>query len=279
MCSVFLLGCTSFRMSYSEVSDYFKGSSLVPSYHSVWVKGRSIHCAEIGDKKKPSVVFVHGSPGSWTDYIDYFLDSALLADFHMLSVDRPGYGFSGFGDPVRDISEEAYMIDQAISRTILSSPEKKIIWVGHSYGGTVVARIAMDYPERIAGILFLAPSLDPELEFPRWYNRMGSWGWVRRLLPKAVYVSNEEIVSMSPHLWVMDKLWDQIRAPVYHIHGTQDKLVPFEHVFYAQKKIRKASFHLQVLEGANHFLPWSSYEETVKGLYHLRNRLSQKGKP
>jgi pimeloyl-ACP methyl ester carboxylesterase len=46
----------------------------------------------------------------------------------------------------------------------LGKSAKKPILVGHSLGGPVAARLAMDYPDEVGGLILVAPSIDPELE-------------------------------------------------------------------------------------------------------------------
>jgi pimeloyl-ACP methyl ester carboxylesterase len=46
----------------------------------------------------PTLFFVHGSPGSWDAYKQFLEDSDLLKKFRIVSIDRPGFGYSQFGD-------------------------------------------------------------------------------------------------------------------------------------------------------------------------------------
>src|SRR3546814_16092495 len=55
------------------------------------------------------------------------------------------------------------------------------IVVGHSLGGPIAAKLAMDYPDRVRGLLLLAPSVAPALEAPRWYQRLATRSAERRV--------------------------------------------------------------------------------------------------
>src|SRR3546814_18455192 len=68
------------------------------------------------------------------------------------------------------------------------------IVVGHSLGGPIAAKLAMDYPDRVRGLLLLAPSVAPALEAPRWYQRLATWRVVQWLLPRTLI---DEIGSAS----------------------------------------------------------------------------------
>ncbi|RTY82386.1 alpha/beta hydrolase [Flavobacterium sp. ZB4P23] len=47
---------------------------------------------------KPDLFFIHGSPGSWNAFKEYFQDALLLKKYRMIAIDLSGFGFSDFGD-------------------------------------------------------------------------------------------------------------------------------------------------------------------------------------
>jgi len=55
------------------------------------------------------------------------------------------------------------------------------------------------------------------------------------------------------------------------IHGTNDKLVPVENVDYMHKMYRQSVEQTVILDGANHFLPWSHPEEIITAIDALNN--------
>src|SRR5882757_1467746 len=61
------------------------------------IDGHRIHYAMTGDDQLPSLVFIHGSPGSWINFRKYMWDTELLRKFRIISIDRPGFGYSDFG--------------------------------------------------------------------------------------------------------------------------------------------------------------------------------------
>jgi pimeloyl-ACP methyl ester carboxylesterase len=59
--------------------------------------GTVLHYAKTGADTLPTLFFVHGSPGSWIKFGKYLMDTDLLKKYRMISIDRPGFGYSNFG--------------------------------------------------------------------------------------------------------------------------------------------------------------------------------------
>ncbi len=90
----------------------------------------------------------------------------------LVSVDRLGFGRSTPGKVETSLRKQAESLVPLLRS--LAGPGKPIL-VGHSYGGPVIAKIAMDHPELVGGLVMVAPSIDPGLEKLRWYNHVASW--------------------------------------------------------------------------------------------------------
>ena len=155
---LFLLdSCMQFRMSKTEIEAYFAKKEKKGSLHSYPVgKNRIINYLKAGDETLPLVVFVHGSPGSLDAFIDFMADTALLKRAQLITVDRPGFGASNFGYAEPSLEKQATYL-----RPILEGNKKHrpIILVGHSLGGPVIARMAMEYGELIDGLVIVAVPL------------------------------------------------------------------------------------------------------------------------
>lgn len=70
-------GCMRFRTSDQDaVADFAKGGlTLVP--HRLAAGNRTMHYVAIGAPHLPTLVFIHGSPGSWNAFSTYLKDSLL----------------------------------------------------------------------------------------------------------------------------------------------------------------------------------------------------------
>jgi pimeloyl-ACP methyl ester carboxylesterase len=228
------------------------------------INGEEFHIVQSGEKDLPVILFVHGSPGAWTAWADYLLDEDLRLKAHMIAVDRLGFGGSdnGFHEP--DLQKQAKIIMGALGK--VSTQKKNIIVVGHSYGGPVALRIAVDYPDKIAFLLLLAPSIDPDLEENRWYNLIADLSFVRALLPKAVDRSNQEILPLKGELLKMRSLLQSIKNKVSIIQGEKDTLVPAGNASFGKRELISAEVDVHLLPERGHFIPWEEYALVKKTL-------------
>ncbi|MDA0195445.1 MAG: alpha/beta hydrolase [Bacteroidetes bacterium] len=196
-------GCFSFRMSDKKAYEFFKDRPLKPILKKIKVEGYTINYADIGADSLPAVVFLHGAPGAWDAFIHFMDDPELQRVVRMISIDRPGYGQSDYGDPIISLSRQSQILKSILD--LISG--KKIILVGHSLGGPVAARIAMDYPEVVDGLVLVAPSIDPELEKREWFRDVMKSPLGKLLLPGSIWSTNEEIFDLKEELEEMLPLW------------------------------------------------------------------------
>jgi len=252
--SVILSGCMAKHlMSDRNIDDYFKNEPVKPTYHSYEVSGRQIHYASIGNDTLPMVLFVHGSPGAWYAFISLFKDSSLYNHVHIVSVDRPGFGKSGLGKPVFSLKEQAAMLMPVLKE---NKSAKLPLLIGHSLGGPVVSRMAMDYPDSVGGLLIIAGSVDPAIEKEAWYRYAGNFFLVRPFLPKPLNASNREILKLKPELENMVPLWKNIHIPVTVLQGQKDDSVPPENADFLRKMLTGTMPEIVMIPEMNHFIPW-----------------------
>jgi len=257
---VFVNSCLQFRMSTSEVNRYFTHAKKKGTLHSYAVNSyRTINYLKVGDDHLPLVIFVHGSPGSLSAFIDFMADTILLQHAQLISVDRPGFGHSNFGWAEPSLKNQAACLKPILEE---NKNHRPIFLVGHSLGGPVIARMAMDYPELIDGLILVAGSIDPDLEpHETWFRAPLATPFLRWLLPGAFRASNEELYKLKPELQEMLPLWSRITVPVIVIQGKKDVLVPAANADFAKKMlVNSASVEFVFKEDMNHFVPWSNPE-------------------
>ncbi|MDB5232665.1 MAG: alpha/beta hydrolase superfamily, partial [Chitinophagaceae bacterium] len=127
------------------------------AYYSAY--GRRLRYLSIENTGKPVLLFIHGSPSSLSFFREYYVDPLLLKYFHIIAIDRPGYGYSGFGKPLSSIRQQSEMMKALIDS--LNVKKQPVIIFGESYGTSVACRMAMDFPGFFDGLILLGPSLAP----------------------------------------------------------------------------------------------------------------------
>jgi pimeloyl-ACP methyl ester carboxylesterase len=119
--------------------------------------GGDIYAKSWGDPSGPDVLMIHGSTSHLEEFV-VSLAPTLGDDFHLAAYDRPGMGRSTKrpGDAA-ELSVQAETAAEVIRAMGLSKP----VIVGHSYGGAVALRLALDHPELISGLVLIAPASHP----------------------------------------------------------------------------------------------------------------------
>ena len=257
----------SFRYSDKKLISLFKNEDLKPVIRFHKFENHSLRYLElITNPHLPYVVFIHGAPGSSADYLEYFRDEELYTKVNIISVDRLGYGYSDFGNAQTSIQKQAEAIWSIIKKTYKS---EDIILVGHSYGGPIVIKMAMEHPNAYKSLLLLAPALDPANEKEFKLGQLAMIRPTRWLTPPALKVAADEKFSHVEELIKMVTLYGQIKVPVYHMHGTKDSLVPYENLAFSERKIDPDLLKSISLDDADHFLPWSHHDLIVDTILQI----------
>ena len=268
----FMHACMTFRMSPKEVDAFFKENHVQGSQHSYRAGFREIHYAVAGDSTKPLVLFIHGSPGSLSAFIHFLKDSSLLQQALLVTTDRPGFGYSNFGNGEGSLQKQAAILKPILEKY---SHRRPIILVGHSLGGPLIARMAIDYPQLVDGLIIVAGSIDPELEpNETWFRAPLATPFLSWIVPRSFRASNEEIYHLKPELEDMLPLWKNITCPVIVIQGKKDELVSPANADFAKKMLVNAPVEFVSVEDMNHFVPWSNPElihDAIIKMLHTRS--------
>ncbi|HET9747238.1 MAG TPA: alpha/beta hydrolase [Chitinophagaceae bacterium] len=263
---VFAQCSMKFRLSDTEAKRKFSKNGVPLITETIKVDGFDMHYAMTGNDTLPALLFVHGSPGGWNGYERYMQDKDLLAKFRMISIDRPGFGYSEFGD-ARNLEEQSKLISPIVK---LFRNGRPMYAIGHSLGGPMIAKLQIDNDNLFTGLVFLASSNDPGQEKPERWRFILQKSPLKFFLPGAFRPSNEELVYLKNDLKYLDKEWDRITCPVWIIHGDKDTFVPPANVEYTKKKLVNAkSVEVKTLPGARHFIVWEQYEDIKAVLMKL----------
>jgi pimeloyl-ACP methyl ester carboxylesterase len=145
-----------------------------PAGRFVEVEGGRLHVLELGRTDGAGeplwpVVLVHGASGNLGD-LRLALGDRLAQTRRVVLVDRPGHGWSDRPGGAQDASpaRQAALIAQALDRLGI----ERFVLLGHSLGGAVATAFALAYPDRLAGLVLLAPVTHPWRGGLSWYNAL-----------------------------------------------------------------------------------------------------------
>lgn len=114
--------------------------------------GANIHYRDQGPKDAPTIIMIHGMSAhlqAWEPLI-----AEMGANYRILSLDLPGFGLTG-PNPTGQYGPEVYT--EAVLTVMNSANVDKAVIVGNSMGGWTAWRMGLSHPERIHGLVLLAP--------------------------------------------------------------------------------------------------------------------------
>jgi pimeloyl-ACP methyl ester carboxylesterase len=267
----------TFRVSHKELTTFFEKNHVDGSIHHYSAGTRTMEYAQAGDSTKPLIIFIHGSPGSLSAFTNYLVDSTLLSQGFLVTADRPGFGHSNFGMAEPSLQKQGEILKRIIEQKKSSSP---VILVGHSLGGPLIVKMAIDYPDLIQGLVIIAGSVDPELEpNETWFRAPLATPFLSWILPRSFRASNEELYHLKPQLIDMIPEWRKVTCPVVIIHGKKDSFVPFGNVAFAEKMLVNARIFNVLSDNANHFIPWQNPEMVVEGVLKILTEIKSDSTP
>jgi pimeloyl-ACP methyl ester carboxylesterase len=263
---LFAQSCMSFRKSDADEKTEFAKYNVQLRTATFKVDGRHIHYAMTGNDSMPTIFFIHGSPGSWNAFADYMKDSILLRKFRMVSIDRPGFGYSNYGQ-AQHLDVQSLLISPLFTRM---ANHKPMFLAGHSLGGPLIIKLGADNPKIFSGLVVISGSIDPAEENPEKWRPWLFNTPLNFFVPGAFRPSNEELWYLKKDLVMLKNDFPLITCPVYFIHGAMDTWVPPVNVDYGKKLLVNApKVDETLIPGANHFIPWTKFKEVRAVLLKL----------
>lgn len=145
---------------YSEWLGFRATENYPPRGSLSAVDGITLHYRDIAPPApRGTIVLVHGAWSGHADLLEALAPA--LRDYRVIAIDRPGQGWSSRPDswdwatPQRQAEAVMSLLDRI-------APEP-VVLVGYSLGGALSARIALERPERLRGLVLLSAMLYPWL--------------------------------------------------------------------------------------------------------------------
>ena len=137
---------------------------------AIEVAGATLNVLDIGakDAAGPPIVLLHGASSN-LETMRRPLGERLAARHRVILIDRPGHGWSSASaEETSTPAAQARMIEEALKKLDVGP----VVLVVHSWAGALGARMALDYPARVAGLAMLAPVTHPWEGGVGWYNEL-----------------------------------------------------------------------------------------------------------
>ena len=137
---------------------------------TVPVNGETVHVIQEGEAGPP-VLMIHGASANAREFT-WTLSPRLRDEHRIFMADRPGHGYSDRPDGAHDLGVQAEQMAGVLDTL---APGEKAVLVGHSFGGAVALRVALDRPELVKGLVLLAPvTHDWGGGGQAWYNSLAA---------------------------------------------------------------------------------------------------------
>jgi len=134
----------------------------------VEVRGARLNVVDLGRREAPGppIVMIHGASSN-LEVMRQPLGDRLANSHRVILIDRPGHGWSTRARLAGSTPAiQGRMIEEALEKLGVGP----VILVVHSWSGALGARMALDYPARVAGLVMLAPVTHPWRGGVGWYN-------------------------------------------------------------------------------------------------------------
>lgn len=245
-----------------------------------WVSlpdGRRLFYLLAGPKAGSPLVFLHGLAGSQTTWQTTL--PSLVDRFRVCALDLPGHGASDKADPATTdygVTGLAEAVDQVLVALHLTPA----ILIGHSLGGAVAMRVALDHSEAVRGLILVNSAgfgAEINLALLDRVDAEPSRDEVRGLLELFFhdrrFVLDRGVEDMH-RAWTEDGAMPAIRAasaasfdrsgqridllaeaaavqaPTLIVWGAEDRVLPLRHAFAAAERLPDA--WLKVMTGVGH---------------------------
>jgi pimeloyl-ACP methyl ester carboxylesterase len=135
LCSLsLLLSCNKVKKTKNSEMLFIKNQGVMIDYND-------------NGKGYITLLFVHGwaiNKSYWDSQIEYF-----SKDYHVVTVDLPGFGKSGSNRNNWSVEEYGKDISEVLTQLDL----KNVILIGHSMSGNIVVETALNNPKRVIGVI------------------------------------------------------------------------------------------------------------------------------
>ncbi len=274
LCSILLSGCfAKYRTTSRDVRRHYANIKM-PKLECIKNDTLCIQVASTGADTLPLLLLIHGAPGAWWGYMNMLDDTILQKQFHIVSVDRLGYGNSWLKrrKPISSIETQAKCL---LSVFNLNKSKEPAIILGRSYGAPIAAVMASMAPDEVKQLIMVSPVIDPDNEKFYWFSKYGRNRLIQIFLPKEFNTATEEKYVHSDELRKMLPVWKKLTMPVVVIQGGNDWIGDPINIEFAKQNIPSLKSQYITIAKAGHMLTFSHLDmikQLVLNTNHNRNK-------
>jgi pimeloyl-ACP methyl ester carboxylesterase len=133
----------------------------------VRIKGGRLHVA-LHDGEGPLVAALHGASANGREFSA--VAAALNGKARVAAIDRPGYGHSSRPAGAATLARQAEMIGECLD----ALDPGPVIVLAHSLGCATALRLALERPDKVAGLVLVAPAANPYPGPNAWHVRLAA---------------------------------------------------------------------------------------------------------
>ncbi|HEU0218378.1 MAG TPA: acetoin dehydrogenase dihydrolipoyllysine-residue acetyltransferase subunit [Stellaceae bacterium] len=253
-----------------EISDGGEPENGAPSLHDIEVGGKKLRYLDLGSGADAPLVFIHGFGADLNAWM--FNQPALADRNRTIAFDLPGHGGSGktFGD-----APNASAFAGDLHELLAALGIERAHLVGHSMGGAIACRFALDHPQQAASLTLIASAgLGADINagfidgFVKMERRRDAQDVLKLLVHDPDLVSRQMVEDVLRYkrldgvaaaLSAIAATWfaggrqcetlalTALAVPVQLVWGREDRIIPVAH---AEALSGKLPIH--ILDGAGH---------------------------
>jgi non-heme chloroperoxidase len=246
--------------------------------------GTRLHYAERGDRGGEAIIFLHGYSDSWFSFSRVL--PLLSPEYHAFALTERGHGDSDKPECCYTLDDFAADVDAFMEALGIDAATL----VGHSGGGFMAQRVALDYPHRVSRLVLIGTAAEGSAfrgisEFGEFVGTLEDPvppEFVREFQESTIYhpVPEEFLDTVvSESLKLPARVWRdyfeevvhadaaqlrEIKAPTFILWGEQDPYPPREEQERLAREIPDAT--LKVYAETGHAVHWERPEEVVRDL-------------
>lgn len=229
------------------------------------------------------MVFLHGWGGAWQSWAPVV--EKLESKYTIYALDLPGFGLSTLSRAY-DLADYVEEIHKFIQKEILDPARmtKKVVLIGHSFGGQVALKFALTHPEMLDGLVLVDAAGVRKESWKVQVARLGSLGILRNfgilrkfgrnLLGSEDYLKvtgllRETLKKISGEDLTSE--FHKIKLPTLLFWGEKDKATPLKWGEILHSKISNSK--LVIVPGGGHFSYLDDQELFVENLHEFITNL------